>query len=92
MQVDDKLADLAPGMAVTVEIKTGQRRIIEYVLGAVAPIQAGELAGEVRHGPMSSSVMTLIGRGWVLRSPGQRRICSPPDNERTKLSVQKYHL
>jgi hemolysin D len=32
MQVEDRIADLAPGMAVTVEIKTGQRRIIEYLL------------------------------------------------------------
>jgi hemolysin D len=32
MQVDDKLVDLASGMAVTVEIKTGQRRIIEFLL------------------------------------------------------------
>jgi hemolysin D len=32
MQIDDRLVNLAPGMAVTVEIKTGQRRIIEYVL------------------------------------------------------------
>lgn len=32
MQVDDKAVNLAPGMAVTVEIKTGSRRIIEYVL------------------------------------------------------------
>jgi hemolysin D len=32
MQVDDKMVNLAPGMAVTVEIKTGQRRIIEYVM------------------------------------------------------------
>jgi len=32
MQVDERMVDLAPGMAVTVEIKTGQRRIIEYVL------------------------------------------------------------
>lgn len=32
MQVDDRMVDLAPGMAVTVEIKTGQRRIIEYLL------------------------------------------------------------
>jgi hemolysin D len=32
MQVERKLVDLAPGMAVTVEIKTGQRRIIEYLL------------------------------------------------------------
>jgi len=32
MQVEDKVVSLAPGMAVTVEIKTGQRRIIEYLL------------------------------------------------------------
>ena len=32
MQVEDRLVDLAPGMAVTVEIKTGSRRVIEYLL------------------------------------------------------------
>jgi hemolysin D len=32
MQVDDKLLNLSPGMAVTVEIKTGTRRIIDYLL------------------------------------------------------------
>jgi hemolysin D len=32
MQVEEKLVDLAPGMAVTVEIKTGSRRIISYLL------------------------------------------------------------
>ena len=32
MQVEDKLVDLSPGMAVTVEIKTGSRRIISYLL------------------------------------------------------------
>ena len=32
MQIDDRMVDLAPGMAVTVEIKTGKRRIIEYLL------------------------------------------------------------
>lgn len=32
MQVDGKLVNLAPGMAVTVEIKTGSRRIISYLL------------------------------------------------------------
>ncbi|WP_157832356.1 HlyD family type I secretion periplasmic adaptor subunit [Thiomicrorhabdus sp. Kp2] len=30
--VDNKLVDLSPGMQVTAEIKTGQRRIIEYLL------------------------------------------------------------
>jgi hemolysin D len=32
MQIEDKMVNLAPGMAVTVEIKTGQRRIIEYLM------------------------------------------------------------
>jgi hemolysin D len=32
MQIEDKTVNLAPGMAVTVEIKTGTRRIIEYLM------------------------------------------------------------
>ena len=32
MQVDEGLVNLGPGMAVTVEIKTGSRRIISYLL------------------------------------------------------------
>jgi hemolysin D len=32
MQVDGKLVNLTPGMAVTVEIKTGSRRVIDYLL------------------------------------------------------------
>jgi len=32
MQVEDRMVNLAPGMAVTVEIKTGTRRIIEYLM------------------------------------------------------------
>lgn len=32
MQIEDKLLDLSPGMAVTVEIKTGSRRAIQYLL------------------------------------------------------------
>lgn len=36
MRVDEKLVKLGPGMAVTVEIKTGARRIISYVLSPLA--------------------------------------------------------
>jgi hemolysin D len=36
MQVEDKLVKLAPGMAVTVEIKTGARRILSYLLSPLA--------------------------------------------------------
>ena len=32
MQVDGRLLDLSPGMTVSVEIKTGSRRIIGYLL------------------------------------------------------------
>jgi hemolysin D len=32
MQIDDRLVDLSPGMAVTVEIKTGSRTILSYLL------------------------------------------------------------
>lgn len=32
MRIEDKLIHLSPGMAVTVEVKTGKRRLIEYVL------------------------------------------------------------
>jgi hemolysin D len=32
MQIEDKMVDLEPGMAVTIEIKTGQRRLIEYLM------------------------------------------------------------
>ncbi|MBM4127312.1 MAG: HlyD family secretion protein [Nitrospira sp.] len=32
IQVEGKPVNLSPGMAVTVEIKTGQRRVIEYLL------------------------------------------------------------
>jgi hemolysin D len=36
MQIEDKTVNLSPGMAVTVEIKTGSRRIIDYVLSPIA--------------------------------------------------------
>jgi hemolysin D len=35
IQVDDRLVDLAPGMAVMAEIKIGRRRIIEYLTSPV---------------------------------------------------------
>lgn len=36
MQIEDKRVRLAPGMAVTVEIKTGSRRIISYLLSPLS--------------------------------------------------------
>jgi hemolysin D len=35
MPIEDKLVNLSPGMAVTVEIKTGSRRIISYLLSPI---------------------------------------------------------
>ena len=40
LQVENKLVRLTPGMAVTVEVKTGTRRVIEYFLSPL--IQAGK--------------------------------------------------
>jgi hemolysin D len=36
MLIDNRLVNLSPGMAVTVEVKTGQRRIIDYILSPIA--------------------------------------------------------
>ena len=36
MRIDKRVVDLAPGMAVTVEIRTGSRRIISYLLSPLA--------------------------------------------------------
>jgi hemolysin D len=36
MQVEDKVVNISPGMAVTVEIKTGSRKIIGYLLSPLA--------------------------------------------------------
>jgi len=41
MQVENKRVNLNPGMAVTVEIKTGARRVIEYFLSPLLQ-QVGE--------------------------------------------------
>ena len=43
MQVEERLANLAPGMAVTVEIKTGSRRVIEYLLSPLLRYRQGSL-------------------------------------------------
>jgi hemolysin D len=40
MRIDAKDVDLSPGMAVTVEIKTGQRRLIEYFLSPLVQAAA----------------------------------------------------
>jgi hemolysin D len=32
MEIDDRVVNLSPGMAVTVEVKTGSRRMIDYLL------------------------------------------------------------
>ena len=43
MQVEDRLVNLSPGMAVTVEIRTGSRRIISYLLSPLARYAAESL-------------------------------------------------
>ena len=48
MQIDDRMVNLSPGMAVTVEIKTGSRTILSYLLVAAAALSAGCPARTVR--------------------------------------------
>lgn len=43
MQIDENLVDLSAGMAVTAEIKTGSRRIIEYLLSPLLKYQSDSL-------------------------------------------------
>jgi hemolysin D len=43
MQVEDKMVNLSPGMAVTAEIKTGSRRIISYLLSPLIKYKQGSL-------------------------------------------------
>lgn len=38
-----KAVPLAPGMTVTVEIKTGQRRILEYLFSSLAEVASGAM-------------------------------------------------
>ena len=39
MRIDDRMVNLSPGMAVTVEIKTGSRRILSYLLSPLLRYQ-----------------------------------------------------
>jgi hemolysin D len=43
MQIDENLVDLSPGMAVIAEIRTGSRRIIEYLLSPLLKYQSDSL-------------------------------------------------
>jgi hemolysin D len=43
MQVEDKTINLSPGMAVTVEIKTGSRSILSYLLSPLVRYQHDSL-------------------------------------------------
>ena len=61
MQVEDKLVNLSPGMAVTVEIKTGSRRIISYLLSPVSDISRRP-AGKIGRVGKSNRIF-----GWHVR-------------------------
>jgi hemolysin D len=43
MQIDDRMVNLAPGMAVTVEVKTGARMILSYLLSPLLRYQQESL-------------------------------------------------
>ena len=43
IQVENKTVRLSPGMAVTVEVKTGTRRVIEYFLSPLMQVSSESL-------------------------------------------------
>lgn len=43
MEIDGKTVRLRPGMAVTVEVKTGSRRIIDYMLSPLTEVSSGAM-------------------------------------------------
>ncbi len=43
--VEDRWVQLAPGMAVTVEVKTGERRMLEFLLSPFLEYQEGAVRG-----------------------------------------------
>jgi hemolysin D len=43
MQINERVVKLGPGTAVTVEIKTGKRRVIEYLLSPLLRYKQGAL-------------------------------------------------
>ena len=43
LQVENKTVRLTPGMAVTVEVKTGKRRVIEYFLSLLMQVSSESL-------------------------------------------------
>ena len=43
MQIENKWVDLAAGMAATVEIKTAQRRVIEFLLSPLLRVKQESL-------------------------------------------------
>ena len=67
MQVDDKMVNLSPGMAVTVEIKTGSRSDHQLSAVAAAALQAGKPARAVGRRPTFKSLQ-IAGRRSVALS------------------------
>ncbi len=70
MEVECRMVDLAPGMAVTAEIKTGQRRIIEFLLSPLLRYKQESLRGRGEGNADALSVYfamagCILGLSWV---------------------------
>lgn len=59
MLIDGKRVNLSPGMNITAEIKTGQRRIIEFLLSPVQSAGSESLRGLWREGTTMSIQLKL---------------------------------
>src|SRR5262249_11121443 len=94
MLIDDRMVDLAPGMAVTVEITTGERRILEYLLSPLMRYRQESLRERWGRADVAAARPWMLTSAWMPRlgpSPSRRvlrtllrmrrnvrRICSSP--------------
>jgi HlyD family type I secretion membrane fusion protein len=69
MEVDGRMVPLAPGMTATVDIRTGKRRLIDYLLAPVQRYRArawgsGEYAVAIRHATFPFGGQAVWIKSW----------------------------
>ncbi len=70
MNIDGQRVALVPGMAVTIEVKTGRRRVLDYLLAPLTQGPARQPARALRSRPALASppFLPLRRRQWLTRS------------------------
>ena len=77
-QVEDKLVNLSPGMAVTVEIKTGSRAYHKLSAVSSAQIQAGDASRKIERATMQHTAAWELYKGRQARDRGKFSVANSP--------------